>query len=161
MAACVAGQPDIAARALGAPIPADLIGPRSALTYSSAQLDADPAYAPWSTRAILLADTPLIVGYVRFHERPDAARLHPFGGHAAELGYSVFPDHRRRGYAGEAVDALMDWATASHGITRFVVSIAPDNAASSALAARRGFQRIGEQMDEVDGLEHVFLRETR
>jgi [ribosomal protein S5]-alanine N-acetyltransferase len=157
--ACVARNAGAAGRSLGADVPPDLLGPSPALMFSLAQLDADPGYAPWSTRAILLAGAQQVVGYVRFHERPDPARLHPFGGHAAELGYSIFPGHRRRGYAGEAVDALMAWAGACHGITRFIASMAPGNTASLRLVARRGFRRIGEQIDEIDGLEHVFLRE--
>ena len=32
----------------------------------------------------------------------------------------------------------------------------PDNAASLAIAAKLGFTQVGEQMDEVDGLEWVF-----
>jgi RimJ/RimL family protein N-acetyltransferase len=51
---------------------------------------------------------------------------------------------------------MMRWALGGHGITRFRVSIAPDNAPSLALAAKLGFQRTGEQMDPEDGLEYVF-----
>ena len=49
-----------------------------------------------------------------------------------------------------------DGLRAAHGATAFLLSISPDNAASLAIAAKLGFTRIGEQMDEVDGLEWVF-----
>jgi ribosomal-protein-alanine N-acetyltransferase len=145
MQACVARDQATAARSLGAEVPPDMLGPHAALTFSLAQLAADPGYAAWSTRAILLAESRQMIGYVRFHERPDPARPHLFGG---------------LGYGGEAADALMAWAVASHGIKRFVASVAPGNAASLRLVARRGFRRIGEQIDEIDGMEHVFLREV-
>ena len=74
---------------------------------------------------------------------------------AAEFGYTVFPPYRRRGYAREASIALMDWARQTHGVTRFIVSIRPDNVASQALAASLGFVRIGSHLDEVDGLEDI------
>ena len=66
---------------------------------------------------------------------------------------------RRQGFAREAAEALLNWAREQHGITRFVVSIRPDNVPSLALARRLGFQRIGEHLDEVDGLEHIFRLE--
>jgi RimJ/RimL family protein N-acetyltransferase len=53
----------------------------------------------------------------------------------------------------------MDHARA-RGVDRFVVTVSPGNAPSLALIARLGFARIGEHMDEVDGLEHIFLREA-
>jgi L-amino acid N-acyltransferase YncA len=44
----------------------------------------------------------------------------------------------------------------THGITRFLASISPDNQASLNLTAGFGFRQVGEQMDEIDGLELVF-----
>ena len=37
-------------------------------------------------------------------------------------------------------------------------SIAPDNAPSLRIAERLGLRRVGEQIDEIDGLELVFER---
>ena len=54
--------------------------------------------------------------------------------------------------------ALMRWAHEDHGVTRFVLSIRPDNTASQNLAASLGFARIGSQRDEVDGLEDILER---
>ena len=90
-----------------------------------------------------------MIGHIGFHGPPQTVGR-------AELGYSVVPDHRRRGYAIEGARALMDWAASEHGVTSFFVSIAPDNVASLALAAKLGFVQVGEQIDEEDGLEYVF-----
>jgi [ribosomal protein S5]-alanine N-acetyltransferase len=51
---------------------------------------------------------------------------------------------------------MMTWAEREHGVTNFFVAISPDNAASLAMAVRLGFIRVGEQMDEEEGLEYVF-----
>jgi ribosomal-protein-alanine N-acetyltransferase len=72
------------------------------------------------------------------------------------MGYTVMPDHRRRGYAVEAASGMMDWARRIHGVRRFRLSISPSNDPSLAMAAKMGFVRTGEQMDEEDGLEYVF-----
>ena len=106
----------------------------------------------WLGRAMVLTDddgTKRVVGSIGFHGPPDEqGRL--------EVGYSVDPPFRRRGYARESVKALFDWANREHGITRFIASISPDNEPSLRLAAGLGFHRVGEQIDEVDGLEYVF-----
>ena len=145
------------AQSLGAIVPSDLIEQPDVLRYATARLAEDAAYLPWSARAILLKHTMHMVGHVRFHTRPDADYLHPFARQAVEFGYTVFADYRRRGYAEEAVSALMRWAQRTHGIGRFIVTIAPHNQPSTRLAGKLGFQRIGEHVDPVDGIEYVYL----
>ena len=114
------------------------------------QLREDPGLQPWLARAMVLRDDPLrpMAGHIGFHGPPEDG--------AVELGYTVFPQHRRQGLAEEAVRAMMDWAHREHGISHFIVSIAPDNAPSLGLAAKLAFKRTGEQMDPEDGLEYVF-----
>ena len=49
----------------------------------------------------------------------------------------------------------MRWALLAHGVTRFAMTIRPDNHPSQALASQLGFVRIGSHIDEVDGLEDI------
>lgn len=122
------------------------------LKYRLGQLRLDPTIRVWLGRAMVLTDedgSRRVVGSIGFHGPPDAAgRL--------EVGYSVDPPYRRRGYASESVKALFDWAHCEHGITRFVASISPSNEASLNLTAAYGFHKVGQQMDDIDGLEYVF-----
>jgi RimJ/RimL family protein N-acetyltransferase len=74
-----------------------------------------------------------------------------------EIGYRVEAHLRGQGLAGEAATAMWDWA-ASHGARVLRASIAPDNAPSIALVRRAGFLRVGEQIDDVDGLEIIWER---
>jgi RimJ/RimL family protein N-acetyltransferase len=142
---------------LDATVPSDLIDEPDVLRYAEARLAEDIDYLPWSARAILLKESRRMVGHVRFHSRPDPDYLHPYARHAVEFGYVVFADCRRRGYAEEAVGGLMRWAGETHGVGRFVATIAPDNQPSIGLAAKLGFKRIGEHVDPVDGIEYVYL----
>jgi RimJ/RimL family protein N-acetyltransferase len=122
------------------------------LKYRLGQLRLDPTIRVWLGRAMVLTEADgsrRVVGSIGFHGPPDAlGRL--------EVGYSVDPPYRRRGYASESVKALFDWAHRERGINRFVASISPDNEPSLRLAAGYGFQRVGEQIDEIDGLEYIF-----
>jgi RimJ/RimL family protein N-acetyltransferase len=123
--------------------------------YRLGQLDKDLSLQSWLGRALVITDGEdgrRVIGSIGFHGPPDeSGRL--------EIGYSVDPGYRRQGFAREAVRTMFDWAHANHGVDRFLASISPNNEPSLRLAEQFGFVRIGEQMDEIDGLEYVF--ETR
>ena len=55
---------------------------------------------------------------------------------------------------------MWDWA-ALHGARVLRAAIAPDNLPSLAMVHRAGFVHVGEQIDEIDGLELIFEKEVR
>ncbi len=107
---------------------------------------------------MLLKPSLTMIGHIRFHSRPDAEYLHPFARDAVEFGYAVLEPYRRQGYATEAASGLMSWAEARHGVRRFVATVAPDNLPSLAVVKKLSFRKVGEQVDDIDGVEEVFLR---
>jgi RimJ/RimL family protein N-acetyltransferase len=141
---------------LGARVPA--AWPEAKLAqHWLARLREQPELERWLARALVLRAEARMVGHAGFHSAPAPAYLDDYLPGAIELGYTVFPDARRRGYAREAVLALTDFARREHPTLRgFVASIAPSNAASLALVRSLGFEQIGEYEDPEDGLEHVF-----
>jgi [ribosomal protein S5]-alanine N-acetyltransferase len=119
------------------------------------QTKNDPSRGPWYVRAIVLpeGDRPMI-GHIGFHGPPGVnSRRDP---DAVEVGYTIFPDHRRRGYATAAVRALIAAAEA-HGIRRFIASVGPENEPSLAIVRRLGFVEVGRHWDDEDGEELEFL----
>ena len=157
---CLAGDLASAGEKLGVRIPEELLEHRRSLESDRKQLEADPLYQPWSTRAIILREEWRMVGFLRFHTRPDAHYLRAYAPEAVEFGYCIFTGDRQHGYATEAVVAAMKWAEEEFGISRFVVSVSPYNTASLKLIDRLGFTIIGQHVDEEDGVEHVFLLGT-
>ena len=158
--AALRGDTSAAEEIVGLAIPSAWYEKRGLMEMRLGQLRQDPALQPWLVRAMALRGqgmtVPAMVGHIGFHTGPNPEYLRDLAPDAVEIGYSVFPSYRRRGYAREAAQALMDWARREHGISRFVVSISPQNAPSLALARGFGFQRIGSHMDEVDGPEDIF-----
>ena len=59
---------------------------------------------------------------------------------AVEIGYSVVPRYQRRGFAGEAVRALIAWAFSHDGVERVVAQTLPESVASQALLCKLGFR---------------------
>ncbi len=144
-----------AERLLGAKVPADWSAAERLLTLRLAQIEADPSVQPWLLRAMVRRSDRVMVGRIGFHEAPGPPHYHEISPGAAEFGFEVFEPFRRQGFAREASLALMQWAVETHGVTRFVLTIRPDNLPSQALAAQLGFTRIGEHIDEIDGLEEI------
>lgn len=153
---CLAGECRAAAALLGAAIPDDWWEERAIMEFWLAALRADPAVQPWLARAMVRRDDRQMIGHIGCHGSPGMAHLEPYAAGGVELGYTVFSAHRRQGYAAEALEALMGWAASEHTIQAFVLSIAPDNTPSLALARRFGFTRVGSHIDPEDGLEEIF-----
>ncbi|MBX3429542.1 MAG: GNAT family N-acetyltransferase [Hyphomonadaceae bacterium] len=59
---------------------------------------------------------------------------------APEMGWALMPTMHGKGYANEAVAAMIDWGEPHFGRRDFVCMISPGNAPSLALAAKHGFR---------------------
>ncbi|MDX3237622.1 GNAT family N-acetyltransferase [Streptomyces sp. ME03-5709C] len=117
--------------------------------YRVGQLASDPGSAGWLTRAVVAEPEGVVVGYAGFHGPPDGTGM-------VEIGYSVAPGHRRQGYARAMLTELLRRAAAEPAVKTARVTISPGNTASLATISGFGFVEVGEQWDEVDGLELVF-----
>ena len=147
--AAIRGDQAQAAQVLGVPVPADFWPISQYIPMRLAQVRRNPALLPWLGRAM--------VGSIAFHMAPEPEPVRPLGPGGVEFGYTVFPQFRCQGYATEASLALMIWAQ-QQGVTRFILSISPQNQPSLRIAAHRGFIKIGSQIDEEDGLEEIYER---
>ena len=141
---------------LGAVLPAEPVDTavEHFLARRVAQLREEPDVQRWLARAIVRKEGGrLMIGNVGFHGQPG---VNAAGNeHALEIGYGLQPEHRRQGYATEAVEGLIGWAR-TQGIGHFVASVSPDNEPSLAIIRKLGFVRTGQHIDPEDGLEHVF-----
>ena len=117
------------------------------------QVAADPAALDWIARA---AVTPQgeVVGLVGFHGPPDERGM-------VEVAYGVDPAFRRRGWARALLATALEWAASEPSVSVVRASISPSNEASLATLRPFGFEPVGEQWDEEDGLELLFERPVR
>jgi ribosomal-protein-alanine N-acetyltransferase len=83
-----------------------------------------------------------VVGDLGFRGPPDETGT-------IELGYSVVPSRRRRGYATEAAAALARWADAQPTVRIIVAGCDPANVASVRILENVGFERTGEASGEI------------
>jgi [ribosomal protein S5]-alanine N-acetyltransferase len=151
MEALLAGDVEAVARATGALYSPEWLGDNAGhLARRARQLRADPAIRRWLVRPIVLREGDrAVIGTINFHGPPDGRGM-------LEVGYSLLPEFRGRGYAIEAVRALFAWAKRDPVVRVFRASVSPGNDRSLHLIDKLGFVQIGDQMDEEDGLELVF-----
>ena len=124
-------------------------GFRSTFARRATQLLEHPEDEPWVTGIIWDEDLGVAAEAAGFHASPDADGM-------VEVGYSVDPAYRRRGYARAAMQELLDRAIADPSVRVLRASISPDNEPSLNRWASFGLERNGEQWDEEDGLEWIF-----
>lgn len=104
-----------------------------AARFIAAQRDVGvDAEGQWWQRAIRLRDSGELIGDVGLRCTADAA---------AELGISIAPRHQRRGYAGEVVEVLLDFAFGGLRKHRVFASVDPRNVACVKLLENVGMRR--------------------
>lgn len=140
-AAALSENQDEAARILGATFPAgwpqpDLLGILALRPPSSPEAER---FGVW---VMIERDSRSVVGDIGFKGPPgDMGRI--------EIGYSVIPSRRRRGYAKEAARALIDWALSEPKVRVIVADCHPGNVPSIRTLERVGFHRTGETDGEI------------
>ena len=102
------------------------------------QLETDPSLLGWGVWLMIHATERVVIGDVGFKGKP---------GHegTVEIGYSVVPASRNRGYASEASQALINWAFIQQGVKRIVAECSDDNAASIRILEKLGMKRLGTE----------------
>jgi ribosomal-protein-alanine N-acetyltransferase len=107
------------------------------LPFFLEQLENDPSLAGWLT-------------WYWIHELPQGNQLvgnggfkGPPAGGIVEIGYETRMSCRRKGFASEAVDALVDWALDHPSVHKIVAETRPDNAGSIRVLDRTGFVPSG------------------
>jgi [ribosomal protein S5]-alanine N-acetyltransferase len=125
-----------ASRILGAALPLDWPQP-DLLDVLLIQASASPSDERFGIWVMIERDTCSVVGDIGFIGPPNASG-------SIEVGYSVIPDRRRRGFATEAARAIVAWAFDQPGVTVVVAGCDSDNAPSIRTLERIGFLRAGE-----------------
>ena len=151
MEALLAGDLEAASAAAGAPLTPYLADHGWLWRLRLAQVAEDPGSLAWIARAARDPATGAVVGHAGFHGPPDERGT-------VEVAYAVDPAWRRRGYGTAMLTTALGWARSSAAVTTVRASVSPDNAASLTILRRAGFALVGEQYDEVDGLELVLER---
>jgi ribosomal-protein-alanine N-acetyltransferase len=140
-AAVLPGDRDAAANAIGASLDEEWPLP-DVLDLLPALAAAPPDAPPFGVWTVVETSTETVVGDIGFIGAPDDSGI-------VEIGYSIVPSQRGRGYAREAATALVAWAFQQPDIRQVVAGTEPANLASERVLEHVGFERTGLVSDEV------------
>lgn len=101
------------------------------------QAGAPPETEAFGVWVMIEREGGLVVGDIGFHGPPDEAGT-------VEIGYSVVPRRRGRGYAAEAARSLVEWALSQPGVRTVVAGCDPANLPSVRTLEQVGFVETGE-----------------
>jgi ribosomal-protein-alanine N-acetyltransferase len=107
----------------------------AAMEWLKKSIADDPTLGGWTAWYWILRSPRVLIGLSGFKSRPVNG--------AVELGYSALAKYQRRGYATEAVTAMVGWAFAN-GVECVLAETLPELIASQRVLARTGFQFTGE-----------------
>ena len=155
LALCLRAEQEEAADYLGCHLPPRWFAQWRLMAIKLQDLKYEPDSLPWSLRAMVHRERNEMVGQIGFHTAPNPDYLQAHSSQGIELGYEVYEAWRRQGLAREALQAMLGFAK-RQGVKRFVLSISPENTASTGLARSFGFTQFGEQWDEEDGQEYQY-----
>jgi RimJ/RimL family protein N-acetyltransferase len=99
---------------------------------------------PWAYAfRVVQRDTNSVIGTCSFKGPPVDG--------VVEISYSINPEHEGKGYATEAAQALVDFATSRQGVRLVIAHTLPGGAASKRVLGKCGFRYVGEAVDPEDG----------
>jgi ribosomal-protein-alanine N-acetyltransferase len=104
-------------------------------------LRSHPETAGWAAwYFIAKKHKPVLIGQGGFKGVPAAGTV--------EIGYSLLPVFQKKGYAMEAVAALLDWAFGHEEVDRVIAETLPELTPSIRLLEKSGFANIGAGSEE-------------
>jgi ribosomal-protein-alanine N-acetyltransferase len=120
----------------------------SFLSRQLAGMEQRPSDQGWFVRAIVREEDGAVIGQCGFHGTPeDVGR--------AEIGYTVFEEFRRNGYAAECAQGLVDWAR-EQGTETVFAAVSTNNFPSIGLVKKLGFHQSGVPVVDTEGEMFIF-----
>jgi ribosomal-protein-alanine N-acetyltransferase len=98
-----------------------------------------PSVTDWNYLIVHKADK-ILIGDMGFMGGPDEDNV-------AEVGYSIVPEYRNRGYATEALRACIRWGFQEQGMKAIIADTLQDNIASIKVLTRVGMRNLGTKDD--------------
>ena len=115
------------------------------IPFVLSQLDSSPQIANWLPWAIVDRQTESLVGDAGFKGAPDDCGR-------CEIGYSIISSFRQRGYATEAVGAILSWVRHIPHIRTIRAEALESNLGSQCVLEKHGFLLAGIYDHPKEGL---------
>lgn len=129
---------------LGVSIPDSYPVEADAVPWFCQLLKDDPSLVGWLHFMIIHVADHTLIGDGGFKGKPDQTGL-------VEIGYSIVPEYRRRGYATQVAQSLIDYAFAHPEVSATAARTGVKNIGSMKVLKRSGMKVVGEMEDHEEG----------
>ena len=124
-----------------------LIEGPSPLVHRIPRVKKEPSFA--EIGLVLAIANGEIIGSAGFHDFPDANGM-------IEIGFGIVPERQRQGYGIELLHGMWKAISERSDVKILRYTVSPENEASMHIINKLGFNLVGEQMDDEDGLELIY-----
>ncbi|MEZ2441445.1 GNAT family N-acetyltransferase [Chitinophaga sp. RCC_12] len=98
-------------------------------------LQHDPRSFPWMLWIIVNKEEGTVIGDIGFKGRPDKNGV-------VEIGYTLLPSWRKKGYMREAATALVEWAFRQPHVKKLIAECDVTNTASMKVLQHLGMEEV-------------------
>lgn len=125
-----------------------IVGP-SPLQHRIPRVKQDPTFAELGLILATRMDTGEIIGSAGFHDFPDPNGM-------IEIGFGIVDEMQNQGFGKELLHGMWHEICKDPSVRILRYTVSPENLKSLHIIQSIGFDLVGEQMDEEDGLELIF-----
>lgn len=104
------------------------------------ELETETNTAPWSVWLVIDQENNMIIGDAGFKGVPDKKGI-------VEIGYEIGLSSRKKGYATEAVNGLIEWAFKHKKVNKVIAECKNDNISSIRVLEKVGMKRVTSRGD--------------
>ena len=122
---------------------------RNPIPYRVNQVRKNPEVAKYLLRVAVLKQSMVVVGSAGFHNLPDENGM-------IEIGFGVDPAFQNKGYGKQILHGMWGWVVNEPGVKTLRYTVSPSNLISRQIILKLEFKLVGEQMDDIDGVEEIY-----
>lgn len=124
------------------------VGPNP-LNHRIPRVKKDPKFADIGLIIAIRKDTNEIAGSAGFHDFPDKNGM-------IEIGFGIVEEMQNQGFGKELLHGMWQEISKDKSVKILRYTVSPKNLKSMHIIKSIGFDLVGEQMDDEDGLELIY-----
>jgi RimJ/RimL family protein N-acetyltransferase len=122
---------------------------RNPIPYRINKVRKNPEVAKYLLRVAVLKQNMVVVGSAGFHNLPDENGM-------IEIGFGVDPAFQNKGYGKQILHGMWGWVVNEPRVKTLRYTVSPSNLISKQIIQKLEFNLVGEQLDDVDGVEEIY-----
>jgi RimJ/RimL family protein N-acetyltransferase len=119
------------------------------LPYRIPRVKLNPEFAEIAVVLAIEKATNEIIGSAGFHDFPNEEGM-------IEIGFGIVPERQNQGFGRELLHGMWGEIVKRPDVNILRYTVSPTNGPSMHIIKSSGFELVGEQIDEEDGLELIF-----